>query len=450
MLIRGGGIYWRYLLPAPIPLARTTILARQQNGSRQSIAVSVPRPDIDERRFQGRLAALSAVGATGNGGVDRQALTDADIRSHALVLSWFADDRYCVDADAVGNIFVTRAGRCRDAAPTMIGSHLDSQPRGGCYDGALGVLAAAEVLASLDDEGIETERPVTLVMWMNEEGCRFPPVTMGSSVYCGRLPLQAALGSVDAEGLRFGDRLPAFLGGLGIDPYPDRLGRPDSYAELHIEQGPLLEAGQLTIGVVTGIQGVQQYRVTVRGQRAHAGTTPSSMRKDAFAAAMRMAAGLERVFDDEEGATRFTIGRFDVAPGAANTVPDLVTFLVDLRHPHGLELARYDRLLHEVCAVAASPCSAAVERLIAVSPVAFAADVRTEIERSARRHGLPLTDILSGATHDAANMAGLCRAGMIFIPCRDGVSHHESEHAELADMLAGTRVLRDVVLSLAR
>lgn len=392
---------------------------------------------------------MGTIGETPTGGVDRAALNDADTDAHALVMSWFRQPHYRIEVDDVGNLFIIRAGQDPNAGAVMTGSHLDTPPNGGRFDGALGVLAGAEVLASLDRQGIVTRRPIELAIWMNEEGSRFSPVTMGSAVRIGRLGLDEALNSVDENGAVFGPQLQRYFEKLGLEPMPGSRRDPAFYVELHIEQGPILENRGVRIGTVSGVQGVRQYRIDVAGKAAHAGTTPMDMRKDAFVAACRIAAGLSAEFTHDDERTRFTIGRMRVLPGAPNTVPEKASFTVDLRHPDPRQLAEYDAKISTVAAREASPCAVAVEPLISLEPVVFNPGICDLIAGSARRRGLSVETLLSGATHDAANMATVTKTGMIFIPCRDGVSHHEDEHAEPADMIAGANVLFDVILALA-
>ncbi len=411
-------------------------------------ADSVGRGICAERLLE-RHMEMARIGETSTGGIDRAALSDADTDAHALVMSWFRQPHYRIEVDDVGNLFIIRAGRDPNASPVMTGSHLDSPPNGGRFDGTLGVLAGAEVLASLDRHGIETRRPIELAIWMNEEGSRFSPVTMGSAVRAGRLGLEEALNSVDENGDVFGAQLQRYFGNLGLEPIPRLRLDPAFYVELHIEQGPILENRGVRIGTVSGVQGVRQYRIDVTGKAAHAGTTPMDLRRDAFVAACRISAGLSAVFADSDRRTQFTIGRMRVLPGAPNTVPERASFTIDLRHPDPKRLAEYGMKMSTVAAREASPCTVVVEPLISLEPVVFNPGICDLVERSARRRGLSVETLLSGATHDAANMATLTKTGMIFIPCRDGVSHHEDEHAEPADMIAGANVLFDVILALA-
>ncbi|MBW0004211.1 MAG: M20 family metallo-hydrolase [Hyphomicrobiales bacterium] len=412
--------------------------------------IEAPAGKIDVDRFRARHEAMAAIGATGRGGIDRQALTEAEIEARALVIGWARLRGYALSVDPIGNLFIRRPGRGGGFAPVLAGSHLDSQPNGGNFDGVYGVLAALEVLEALDDGGIETDRPIEVVVWTNEEGARFQPTTMGSAVYVGALPLQQALAVRGRDGVTVSEALACMLRKL---PHcADRaLATPlHAYVEAHIEQGPILESARRKIGVVLGIQGLRQYAVTVEGTEAHAGTTPRLRRRDAFVAARRIAAEFDRVATDAKDIARLTIGRFDVSPGTTNTIPGKVTMTVDVRHPDEHELERLDRAIREICRERAQPCSASIETLLTSRTVNFATSVVDAVREEAARLGHGALDIMSGATHDAAFLARLCPTGMIFVPCRDGVSHNEAEYTSLENMVAGVEVLAGVVQRLSR
>jgi N-carbamoyl-L-amino-acid hydrolase len=403
----------------------------------------------DGTRLWGRHEEMARIGATGRGGVCRLALTPEDIEGRALLLSWAARLGLAAEMDPIGNLFIRREGRDPSALPVWTGSHLDTQPTGGKYDGIYGVLAGLEVLESFAERGVVPRRPIELVVWTDEEGVRFQPTTMGSAVHAGALRLDDALAARDEAGVTAAEALAdqvAALSGVGRRP----LGRPaHAYVEAHIEQGPVLEAAGMVIGAVTGIQGLRQFAVTVEGEEAHAGTTPASRRKDAFAAAHGIVAALNRLMEDPSETTRFTIGRFSAAPGSPNTVPGRVEFTIDLRHP---DLATLDRLtdgIAEVCRRDAAPCTAQVLPLLNSTPIAFDAAMIERVRRAARACGFEPMDILSGATHDAKFMAALCPTAMIFIPCRGGVSHNEAEAVEPEHLAAGAEVLAEMLRELA-
>jgi beta-ureidopropionase / N-carbamoyl-L-amino-acid hydrolase len=406
-------------------------------------------PLINSERLREHHFCLAAIGATARGGIDRQALTDADTEARGLVVSWAKRRGFALSCDAIGNLFIRRAGVSEGEAAVATGSHLDSQPGGGNFDGVYGVLAGLEVLESLEDAGVATRRPVEVAIWTNEEGSRFSPTTMGSGVYSGAYPLARALESTDGQGVS----VAAALGRMRqrLPPCPSRpLGvAPHVYVEAHIEQGPVLEAMGATIGVVTGIQGLRQYRVNVIGREAHAGTTPLRVRSDAFVAARRIAAEAEALATTEGDEARFTIGRFEVLPGTPNTVPGKVTMTIDLRHPDEAALDRIETAVQHLCSTCAAPCVASMETTLAAPPVHFSETITHVVKEVAESLGFRTKAMISGATHDAGFVSRLCPAGMIFIPCRAGVSHNAEEHAEWADMFAGARVLASVLLRLA-
>ena len=404
---------------------------------------------VDGARLWRRPEELAGIGATGRGGVCRLALTPEDTAGRALLLSWGRGLGLSAQMDPIGNLFLRREGRDPKAAPVITGSHLDTQPTGGKYDGIYGVLAGLEVLESFAERAIVPRRPIELVVWTDEEGVRFQPTTMGSAVHAGAVRLEEALAARDEAGATAAEALAAQRAALpGVEHRP--LGAPaHAYVEAHIEQGPVLEAAGRVIGAVTGIQGLRQFAVTVTGEEAHAGTTPASRRRDAFAAAHRIVAALNRLMEDPSETTRFTIGRFSAAPGSPNTVPSRVEFTIDLRHPDAGTLDRLTDGIAEACRREAPPCSAQVTALLDSSPVAFDPAMVERVRVAARRRGFDPLDILSGATHDAKFMAGLCPTAMVFIPCRGGVSHNESEAAEPEHLVAGAEVLAEVLRGLA-
>lgn len=404
---------------------------------------------IDEQRLWQRHMAMAEIGATGRGGVNRQALTTADGQARALLLEWSYRRGYTASLDPIGNLFIRREGSDPEALPVVTGSHLDTQPTGGNFDGIFGVLAAFEVLEVMDELGVRTERPIELVVWTNEEGSRFSPVTMGSAVYTSALPLDQALAAQDKNGTSVADALAA-ISECHRGAVPRRLGqRVAAYIECHIEQGPVLEGQQRIIGVVSGVQGLKQFLVEVTGEEAHAGTTPARLRKDALSAALDLLILLRKAMTDADDVLRFTVGQFEVFPGAPNTVPGRVTFTIDLRHPHAAELDRRADSIAALCKPIVGRCRTNLRELIKSAPVRFDSAVVDGIRSAAQLLDLPYLDMNSGATHDAKFMAGFCPSGMIFIPCRDGISHNEKELAEPAHLAAGTRVLSLVLMKLA-
>ncbi len=405
---------------------------------------------IREERLWRRHADMAKLGGTPKGGVNRQALSAEDAAARNLLGSWAKARGFGVSTDAIGNLFVRREGSDPTALPVMSGSHMDSQPTGGRFDGMYGVLAAFEALEALEDAGVKTKRPVVAVAWTNEEGSRFQPGAMGSAVFAGHNDLDQMLQVKDWKGVVLKDALAETLKAA---PAPMREGKPgfplDGYVEAHIEQGPRLENAATTIGVVTAIQGSRRYIVTTEGEEAHAGTTPRAARKDAFAAALRIAQAMYEATTDKDDMLRFTIGRVDVAPGSPNTVPGRTTFTIDMRHPVDAVLDAHEAKLKEIVAAKAAPCTSGIERVVAVPPTDFDPMVIDMVRAKTNALKLSNMDMPSGAGHDAMHIAHLCPTGMIFVPCERGISHNEIENATPQDLAAGARVLVEVLAELA-
>ncbi|MBS0522172.1 MAG: Zn-dependent hydrolase [Proteobacteria bacterium] len=405
---------------------------------------------VNQQRLWQRHADMAKLGGTPRGGVNRQALSPEDAAARNQLAGWARARGFSVFTDAIGNLFVRREGTDPAAPPVLSGSHMDSQPTGGRFDGMYGVLAAFEALEALEDAGIKTRRPVMAVAWTNEEGSRFQPGAMGSAVFAGTYRLDDMLAQKDWKGVVLKD---ALADTLKAAPAPMRDGPPgfsvDSYVEAHIEQGPRLENEGKTIGVVTAIQGSRRYIVTIEGEEAHAGTTPRAARKDAYAAATRLAAAMYEATTDEADTLRFTIGRVEVSPGSPNTVPGKVTFTIDMRHPRNEVLEAHEAKLRAIVAGKAAPCPAVIERVTNVAPTDFDPGVIGLVRDKARALGLSNMDMPSGAGHDAMHIAKLCPAGMIFVPCERGISHNEIENATPQDLAAGTQVLVEVLEALA-
>ena len=404
---------------------------------------------VDQERLWRRHMDMAEIGKIRGGGVSRQALSGDDVRARALLLEWAGSRGYQPAVDAIANLFVRRPGRDPDAAPVVAGSHMDSQPAGGRFDGIFGVLAGLEALEAMDDARIATGRPVDVVAWTNEEGGRFAPGAMGSAVFAGHMRLEDCLGLVDAAGVRFADALAETLGAT-----PDLPRRPfgfpiAAYVEPHIEQGPMLEATGHQIGVVTGIQGARWYVVEVDGEPAHAGTAPLRGRKDALRAAVAMISALQELMHDEADQLRFTVGRIEVFPNSPNTVPARVTFSIDFRHPDAAVLDARGGRIAEVCRRFAGPCEVQVRETFDRPPCAFPARIVDTIERAAQALGLANVRLPSGAFHDANFIADVAPTGMIFVPCEKGISHSPAENARPEDLAAGARVLAATLVELA-
>lgn len=400
---------------------------------------------INGERLIGRLRDLAKIGATRDGGVTRLALSTEDSEARALVIRWASDRGFQCRRDAMGNLFVSRPGTEPYLPPIMTGSHLDTQRNGGNFDGIYGVVAGFEVLESLADAERQTRHTIELAIWNNEEGVRFAPVTMGSGVWGGQLQIETILAHTDGDGVSVEQALaedslmvPALkTAELGWSFH--------GYIEAHIEQGPVLERANLPIGVVTGIQGTRQFRFRISGDAAHAGTTPMDVRKDAFLAAVELHQRLREIADVNDTDVRFTVGTFSVWPGTPNTVPGAATFTVDFRSPDADKLReRGDRML------ATASDAIEVTQLIHSEPVAFDETVRACVSRSAASLNLGQMDLLSGATHDARNVAHLGPTGMIFVPSRDGVSHNPREWTDPAHLAQGCEVLAHALLDLDR
>ena len=403
---------------------------------------------VREDRLWQRHLDMAKLGATPKGGVNRQALSAEDAAARRLLASWATSRGFTVSTDAIGNLFVRLEGTEPGAAPVLTGSHMDSQPTGGRFDGIYGVLAGFEVLEALADAGRKPRRPVEVVAWTNEEGSRFQPGAMGSAVYAGALALDTALAVVDRQGVSVAKALAETLSAAPAQRRPALGGPVAAYLEAHIEQGPRLEAAARTIGIVTGIQGQRRYTVDIVGEEAHAGTTPRAARKDALSSAVAIVAALEELMADPADVVRFTVGRFEVHPGSPNTVPGRVHFTIDFRHPEAGMLAERGDRIAEVAQRHAKGCAVTVTEVTRVAPTIFAPAMIDLVRRCAGALGYPNMDMPSGAGHDAMHIARIAPSGMIFVPCLRGISHNETESATPADLAAGCRVLADAVADL--
>ena len=404
---------------------------------------------IDQGRLWKRHMAMAQIGALPGGGVNRPALSQGDAQARSLLARWAEELGFSVETDPIGNLFVHRPGADDSLPPVLAGSHLDTQPTGGKFDGAFGVLAAFEALQAIHEAGIVTRRPIEVVSWTNEEGSRFQPGCSGSSAFTGAVPLEKHLDAVDRDGISARDALAAVLSterGMPVRP----LGFPiAAFMECHIEQGPRLEEAGLSVGIVTGIQGSRWFAIEVRGDEAHAGTTPRRNRRDALSAAIAMVAALERLMFDEEDKVRFTVGRFEVLPGSPNTIPGRVFFTIDFRHPEASTLKRLGDQVEAVCRAHAGPCAVTITETFHSLPADFDARVIGAMRTAADRLGIPTLDLASGALHDAKFLQDVCPSGMIFVPCEKGISHNEAENAKPEDLAAGTRVLAEALVILA-
>ncbi len=404
---------------------------------------------VNEDRLWQRLMEMARIGGTSRGGVTRETLTPEDAQARALLIHWAEERGFGASSDAFGNLLIHRPGSDPSASPVVTGSHLDSQPSGGKFDGALGVLAGFEVLEALEDANIVTRRPLAVASWTNEEGSRFQPPMMGSAVFTGALSFDAALQFVDRNGVSVAQALDETLKATGGTVQHEFRLPMSTYVEVHIEQGPILERTGSTIGIVTGIQGQRWFTVEVHGEAAHAGTTPRQSRKDALSAAVRMVTALEEMTRDETDTVRFTVGRFDVSPNSPNIVPSRVLFTIDIRHPENGVLSNLADQVEPICMANAGSCGVTITETLNTPTTLFDGSVMNAIREAASRLNLPHMDMISGAGHDAKSLADFCPTGMIFVPCERGISHSEAEKASPADLAAGTRVLAEVLVELA-
>ena len=411
-------------------------------------AVNIDALRINGERLWASLMELAQIGATKKGGVCRLTLTDLDKQGRDLVTRWAREAGMSVVIDKIGNGFMRRPGRNNALPPIMTGSHIDTQPTGGKFDGNYGVLAGLEVVRTLNDHGIETEAPIEVAFWTNEEGSRFVPVMMGSGVFAKAFTLEHAYAAKDLEGKSVKDELQR-IGYLGPqEPGDHPIG---AYFETHIEQGPVLEDNDITIGVVQGVLGIRWFDCTVTGMEAHAGPTPMALRKDALQVATHL---MQEVVDSalrHKPHGRGTVGMVQVFPNSRNVIPGRVKFSMDMRNSTD---ALVDQQVDEVKACAAklsadTGLKIEIEMVSSYSAIGFHADCIDAVARGAKKLGYSNMPVVSGAGHDAVYMAKLTSSGMIFIPCKDGISHNEIEDAKPEHITAGCNVLLHAMLERA-
>ncbi|MFT0517392.1 Zn-dependent hydrolase [Pseudomonas faucium] len=401
---------------------------------------------VDSARLWQSLMDLARLGATPKGGVCRLALTDLDRQARDLFVGWCEAAGCTVSVDGVGNIFARRPGRNPKLPPVMTGSHIDTQPTGGKFDGCFGVMAGLEVIRTLNDLGIETEAPLEVVVWTNEEGSRFAPCMMGSGVFAGKFTLEQTLAKRDAQGVNVGEALNA----IGYAGQRAVLGHPvGAYFEAHIEQGPILEDQAKTIGVVLGALGQKWFDLTLRGVEAHAGPTPMHLRKDALVGAAAVVEAVNKAALGHQPHACGTVGCLQAYPGSRNVIPGEVRMTLDFRH---LEGERLDSMIADVRAVIEATCAkhGLSHELVPTADfpaLYFDRGCVDAVRDSARTLGLAHMDIVSGAGHDAIFLAELGPAGMIFVPCENGISHNEIENATPQDLAAGCAVLLRAMLA---
>ena len=403
---------------------------------------------INGKRLWDSLMELAKIGATPKGGVCRLTLTDLDKQGRDLVIGWAKEAGMIITIDKIGNGFMRRAGRNNSLPPIMTGSHIDTQPTGGKFDGNYGVLAGIEVVRTLNDLGIETEAPIEVAFWTNEEGSRFVPVMMGSGVFAKAFTLEHAYAATDTEGKSVKGELER-IGYIGEqEPGDHPIG---AYFETHIEQGPVLEDNDVTIGVVSGVLGIRWFDCTVTGMEAHAGPTPMALRKDALLAATRIMQDVVAAAHRHPPHGRGTVGMVQVFPNSRNVIPGSVKFSIDLRNATD---ALVDQMADEVKAFAATVgkehgVDVKIEMVSSYSAIKFHDDCVDAVGRAAKKLGYSNMPAVSGAGHDAVYMARLAPAGMIFIPCLNGISHNEIEDAKPEHITAGCNVLLHAMLERA-
>jgi N-carbamoyl-L-amino-acid hydrolase len=404
---------------------------------------------INPQRLWDSLMETAKIGGTPKGGICRLTLTDLDRQ----VRDWFkaqCEALGCtVAVDEVGNMFARRPGRNSALPPIAMGSHLDTQPTGGKFDGALGVLAALEALRTLHDLGYETNAPIEIVNWTNEEGARFAPAMLASGVFAGVFPAGYAHSRADRDGRTFGEELQR-IGYQGREKAGSR--KFSAMFELHIEQGPILEDEGRMIGIVQGVQGIRWYEVTVTGQAAHTGTTPMPRRKNALVGAARVIDRIDAIAREHSPHAVGTVGLIENRPNSRNVIPDEVFFTADFRHPEDAVLDVMEAKLRIALKGILEPLNLtfAESRIWSSPPVKFAPDLIDCVRIGAAKSGFKARDIISGAGHDAAYVARVAPTTMIFVPCKDGISHNEAESTSFDECAAGAQVLLNAVLEFDR
>jgi N-carbamoyl-L-amino-acid hydrolase len=404
---------------------------------------------VNEQRQWDRLLAMAKLGAIPGDGVNRACLTEPDRQARRLLISWAKEIGATVSVDAAANLWLRLDGSEPRAATVITGSHMDTQPNGGRFDGIYGVIAGLEALTALHQSGTTLHRPIEVVAWTNEEGGRFAPGCMGSMSWSGYRRIEEFADVVDPDGVRFADALATHLTAESDLPHRPLGSQPHAYVEAHIEQGPRLEAEKLDIGVVTGIQGSRWFTVTLTGETAHAGTTPLALRRDAVQDMLRAVGALNTLMHDPRDVLRFTVGRIVIEPNTSNSVANRASFTIDFRHPDKeVLLARGDAVAGVVQA-AVRDADVTVQETFHALPVEFSPLVIDAVERAATDQRYRHMRLPSGAFHDAQFVVPVCPTGMIFVPCRKGISHNPAEYSEPRQLAAGTQVLTQTLVDLA-
>jgi N-carbamoyl-L-amino-acid hydrolase len=402
----------------------------------------------DHGRLWEALHEMAQIGATPAGGCNRQALTAEDAQGRNLFKTWCHAAGCEVREDAIGNLFARRAGRSPESPALLIGSHLDTQPTGGKFDGVLGVLAGLEVMRTLNDRGIETDAPIDLAVWTNEEGARFPPAMMGSGVWAGAFDLETTWQTTDQNGVTLKDALDRIdaSGSHPCEPFPIK-----GAFELHIEQGPILEAQGKEIGIVTGVQGIRWYDVRLEGKACHAGPTPMEDRADPMMVLGRLLDGAFNLAAEYAPWARITFGELHAEPGSRNTVPETVRTTIDLRHPDQAMLDDLDVKLRWLIdgisgTSIGAPVSAHISEIWHSPAVNFDPVCVGSIKEAVATQGYSSMEMVSGAGHDSVYVARVAPTAMIFVPCKDGLSHNEAESITIDQAGIGADVLLATLL----
>lgn len=403
---------------------------------------------VDGGRLWQRHVDMAAIGKVGETGVNRQAFSEEDIEARRLLADWARSLGLVSYADAIGNLFFRHQPASASGDAILTGSHMDSQPSGGRFDGIYGVLAGLEAIQAIIESDITVRRPLEVVAWSNEEGSRFAPGAMGSMVFTGFREIDGLIELTDSDGVTLRTALATTIEATPQAEHRD-FGFPvHAYIEAHVEQGPVLEKAEKQIGVVTGIQGCRWFEIEVTGEARHAGSTPLGTRKDALQSAIRIIQALNELTEDATDITRFTVGRFDVYPDSPNTVAERVVFTVDLRHPASTKLQQLGDAIDAIARRHAEPCHATIMESFNHAPVEFDDLVTGTVATAADLLSLPAMPIVSGAFHDAMFLADHCPTGMIFVPSAEGISHHPDEFTHRDDLAAGARVLTESIVAL--
>lgn len=403
---------------------------------------------INAERLWQSIMTMAEIGATEKGGSNRQALTDLDKQGRDLLINWASEIGCEYRYDQMGNLFIRYAGQLESAPSVLIGSHLDTQPTGGKFDGVYGVLAGLEVMRTLHESETTLQHSIELAVWTNEEGARFSPAMIGSGVWCGEFDLDYGWTRSDKNNMTIQQELSRLdmLGEASCEPFPVK-----AAFELHIEQGPILEQEQLQIGVVKGVQGIRWYDLILHGQPVHAGPTPMQQRQDPVAAMSAICQDLYQLADNYAPWARVTFGDIHIEPGARNTVPERLTLAVDLRHPENMVLAEMDQQFRQLVEKHSNKQSVNydIHDEWHSPAVNFASDCITAISDSVNDYGYSHQEMFSGAGHDSVYVSKVAPTAMIFIPCEGGISHNEEENASYEDIAAGGNVLLGAVIRMA-